>query len=40
MTDRLKVKDDELRKQIRIKKRKNFKKDFFELLKRSAKTKR
>jgi hypothetical protein len=39
MPDRITVKDDELRRQIRNKKRKNFKKDFFELLKRASKTK-
>jgi len=39
MNDPLIIKDDDLRKQIRNKKRKNFKKDFYELIKRASKTK-
>lgn len=38
-SERLRIKDSEIRRQVRAGKRKNFGKDFFELLKRASKTK-
>lgn len=38
MGNSIKLKDEDLRRELRTKKRKNMKKDFFELLRRASKT--